>query len=85
MQIQALQDARQAALLDAELQLRLKAGQLEVGLSSGSKEAGGLLAGTADAMFVHRSVVEALNEQIRQRVRVHACAFVGVCRCGSGC
>eukprot|EP00967_Tisochrysis_lutea_P106182 scaffold162544_cov18-Tisochrysis_lutea.AAC.3 len=67
MQIQALQDARQAALLDAELQLRLKAGQLEVGLSSGSKEAGGLLAGTADAMFVHRSVVEALNEQIRQR------------------
>uniref|UniRef100_A0A7S3VNY7 Cilia- and flagella-associated protein 43 n=1 Tax=Dunaliella tertiolecta TaxID=3047 RepID=A0A7S3VNY7_DUNTE len=65
--IQALQDARQAALLDAELQLRLKAGQLEVGLSSGSKEAGGLLAGTADAMFVHRSVVEALNEQIRQR------------------
>jgi len=75
--VQKIQNARRAALLDTELQLRLKAGQVEVGLSGRSADAGGLLAGLDDAYFVHRSTVEAENEQIRQRVRTCLCACVG--------
>lgn len=64
-----MQDTCNAALLDVELQLRMKAGQVEMGLTGQSQD-GGLLAGLTHALFLHRGVVEAVNEQIRQRVSV---------------
>ena len=59
--VASLRKERQAALHDTDLQLKLKAGQVEV------QPPGMVSSDLSVAAFVHRSLVEGLNEAVHTR------------------